>query len=276
MTEPSTTARLLRELHEVGGFSWRDIAHMVGGTPEYVRKISRTGAESPAYRDAVAQLAERGHVSSDKHVTRREQSLRTRAGEEPRRFAHPVAPPGGAERPHIEHALLGDGGRMVTVEVEPYRVGERGARRAGMMARREDARRQLMAAMRAAARERRRVAFQVGWGYDAGDPIEWQTIGGKAGYDARTVLALWSGEGDDPLSWLGDGDGDDDAGEARAVAEAQASALGAAGKKKGKGSPVLGVAGVIDQHGAIVAVSVLMWPSKTARDRRTRARRGQL
>ncbi len=201
MTTPGGVGAELLAMKQARGMTWAEVGQSIGTTPEYARKIGAGKKSGRAFAGAVHELATKGHTRPV--VTGRESvPVRAKGGGLTVRPARQVE---GAT-----HRLIGQRGRLVSVDVPPfpYKVRGRGsvAVKEAARAARMPAKRALLDAIRSAARGRRRIAFQVGMGESEGDPMWWQELGGKGGYRASSVLSQVRGEGNDVLAWLGDDD----------------------------------------------------------------------
>lgn len=180
MATPSETGRILAELKQRTGLSWPALADTLGiSSGDYARKVASGAKPGRNIAAVVREAWETGEVT--KAVPRRRdasgriarvRASRTMTGQPSRRPAETaLRAPSGARR------LFATGdGRMGWAQAVPASDGTVDAG-------------DVMDAVRAAGRGRRRVHFRVQVRPRPGAPAHWVTIGEKGGYTPRDVLA---------------------------------------------------------------------------------------
>lgn len=197
MATRDEVGQAIRELKTSTGWTWGQVAHQLGTTPEYARKLARGQGSSgagAALRANIEREARTGRPQAP--VQRRTKSggtqrVRQRGGRPSERAAPRTAPPRRAfnvERSRFAGPAGGRDGWQERVTLPKRNPG------------RESGRQAIMDAMRRAAQGRRRVAFRVE--HHAQRPGQHQVLGGNSGYNASAALDGARAEGRDPLEWL--------------------------------------------------------------------------
>ncbi|GAB3472242.1 hypothetical protein AB1207_24220 [Kineococcus endophyticus] len=197
--EAMSPAELIGSLRQYG-MTVTEIARELGRSPRMVRKVVRGESTGETYRQALTELHTTGSTQT-RPARRRDRQGRAVPVRAPRGAEAPVVRPEDAESTASSSPATARGGRGTFTTRTTYLQG--GARQIEVNsprsegAGRERGRREVLDALRRAARGRRRVSFTAN--YSNGRGVQ---IGGKSGYNASDALRRSRHEGNDPYAWL--------------------------------------------------------------------------
>lgn len=190
--QPARTAADLIATLRGRGLSQSEIARELGRSPRMVRAVERGEKPGHVYVAALAQLVDRGRVSTPP-LRRRARDGRLAKVRAPASSEEPIVTPTERQprgRFRHETAYLAGGGRHHTVQVPlKGRQGRAKGKEALLSVARSIAKGQ--------ARGTRRIHFNAVLGNGQSIPI-----GEKGGYRISTILAAWHEWDDDPFAWV--------------------------------------------------------------------------